>query len=63
MVGMNRYDPKDRRRQRRRNHVAKDLGSGKYRQRVIPSRRRVDNPDGSFFFMEEYYSDWNNEED
>lgn len=32
--GMNKYDAKQRREQRRRNHIAYDLGSSKYRQRV-----------------------------
>lgn len=37
--GINKYDGKDRRRQRLRNHVAKDLGSPKYRQRVMPCKK------------------------
>lgn len=32
--GMKSYDAKQRREQRRRNHIAFDLGSSKYRQRV-----------------------------
>jgi len=40
MVGMSKLDLKDRRRQRRRNHVAKDLKTDKYRQKIIPSKRQ-----------------------
>jgi hypothetical protein len=45
MAGLNKYDPKLRREQRRRNHVARDLFSPKYRQRVIPNRFAEDNED------------------
>jgi len=62
MVGWRALDYKERRRQRRRNHIAKDLASGKYRQRVIPMRRRIDNDDGSFFFEEDYYVDQENDD-
>lgn len=34
--GMNNFELKDRRRQRRRNHIAKDLKTEKYRQRIVP---------------------------
>jgi hypothetical protein len=34
MPGMKSYEPKQRREQRRRNHIARDLGTPKYRQRV-----------------------------
>jgi hypothetical protein len=34
MTGMRSYIGKQRREQRRRNHVAKDLGTPKYRQRI-----------------------------
>lgn len=37
--GINRYEHKDRRRIRRKNHVAKDLGNNKYRQRVKEGKR------------------------
>lgn len=33
MPGMKSFTRKQRREQRRRNHIAKDLGSSKYRQR------------------------------
>jgi hypothetical protein len=32
--GMKAYDAKERRRMRIRNHIARDLGTPKYRQRV-----------------------------
>ncbi len=38
MSGLNKYDEKLKREQRRRNHIAKDLASAKYRQRVIPRK-------------------------
>ena len=40
MTGLNKYDEKLKRRERRRNHIARDLSSNLYRQRVIPDRRR-----------------------
>lgn len=36
--GINRYEGKDKRRQRRRNHVARDLHKNKYHQRVVKPR-------------------------
>ncbi len=36
--GINRYEGKDKRRQRRRNHIARDLHKSKYHQRVIRIR-------------------------
>lgn len=54
MPGINKYNEKDRRRQRRQNVVAKDLASGKYYQRVINGRKRIDNEDrDDYFFVEE----------
>lgn len=39
--GLNRYEGKDKRRQRMRNHIAKDLRRGdKYRQRIVPDKRK-----------------------
>lgn len=39
--GLNRYEGKDKRRQRMKNHVAKDLRRGdKYHQRVVPVKRQ-----------------------
>lgn len=37
--GINRYEGKDRRRQRMRNHIAKDLHKNKYHQRVVKPKR------------------------
>lgn len=39
MAGLNRFSDKDRRRQRLRNHVARDLALPKYHQRVIEPKR------------------------
>lgn len=39
--GMNAYTEKEKRAMRRRNHIAKDLGSPKYRPRVIEHRRDI----------------------
>lgn len=53
-MGLNKFSDKDRRRQRLRNHMAKDLASGKYRQRVI-DRKRVDSDDtDDYYFIDEY---------
>lgn len=38
--GLNRYEGKDKRRQRRRNHIAKDLAKSQYHQRVIPNKTK-----------------------
>ena len=42
MTGLNKFDEKERRKQRRRNHIARDLALPKYHQRVIPDKRRAD---------------------
>lgn len=58
MTGLNKFSDKDRRRQRRsyqRNHIAADLGSPKYRQRV-KERKRVDDEEG-YFFVDPYLDD------
>lgn len=39
MTGMDRYSEKERRSQRRRNHVVRDLGPVKYRPRVINNKK------------------------
>lgn len=49
MVGVNRFSDKERRKIRRRNHIAKDLQKSKYYQRVIPNKRKK-NED---FFLEQ----------
>jgi hypothetical protein len=59
VVGLSKFDGKDRRRQRRnyqRNEIAKDLGSPKYRQR-IKERKRIDDEKGNFHFVDRYYDD------
>jgi len=38
MVGMNRYDDKQKRAMRRRNHMARDLADRKYHQRRIDKK-------------------------
>lgn len=38
--GMKAYEAKERRAVRRRNHVAYDLRSPKYHQRVVPSKKK-----------------------
>ena len=50
-------EEKERRLQRRRNFIARDLMSNKYRQQVMPNRRRIDNEDGSYFFQDRYYDE------
>lgn len=57
MVGLNKFDEKNKREQRRRNHVARDLATSKYHQRIIPDKKRIDNADGTFYFDERYYED------
>lgn len=58
MVGLHKFSDKDKRAQRRRNHIARDLLTPKYRQRIVPDRKRVDNDvDGTFYFDERYYED------
>lgn len=39
MAGLNKYDEKQKREQRRRNHIARDLLSPKYRQRIVAARK------------------------
>jgi hypothetical protein len=40
MTGMRSFGRKQKREQRRRNHIAKDLHSPKYKQRVKQPKRR-----------------------
>jgi hypothetical protein len=42
MTGLGKFDPKQRREQRRRNHIARDLRTPKYRQRVVEDHRESD---------------------
>lgn len=55
MVGLNKFDSKDKKRQRLRNHIARDLASSKYRQRVVPDRKRIEseNDDGTYWFEDD----------
>ena len=52
MTGLNKFAEKDKRRQRLRNHIAKDLHSPKYHQRVLEGRRRVEGEDGEIYFQD-----------
>lgn len=56
MTGMNKLSDKEKRSQRRRNHIAKDLMTPKYHQRVI-ERKRIESEDGEYFFADRYYED------
>lgn len=52
MVSISKFTEKERRKARRSfqsNHIAHDLFTPKYRQRVI-ERKRNDNEDGSYWF-------------
>jgi hypothetical protein len=54
--GLNRYEGKDKRRQRMRNHIAKDLRENKFRQRVVPDRKKkflLEENEG-YYFQDEY---------
>jgi hypothetical protein len=57
MVGLHKFTGKEKREQRRRNHIARDLLTPKYRSRVVPDKKRVDNENGSFYLVERYYDD------
>lgn len=57
MSGINKYDEKTKRQQRRRNHVAHDLGSAKYRPRVVERKRIEDEETGTYFFADRYHED------
>lgn len=57
MVGLHKFTDKEKRAERRRNHIARDLLTPKYHQRVIPDKRRTDNEDGTFYLTERYYDD------
>lgn len=61
MTGLNKYDQKEKRKQRLRNHIAKDLASPKYRQRIL-ERKRTDNEDGSYYFADRYYDEDDDEQ-
>lgn len=42
MPGLSKYDDKAKRAQRRRNHVARDLATDKYHQRVVPAKKKAE---------------------
>jgi hypothetical protein len=44
MTGLSKLDIKEKRAQRRRNRVARDLATDKYHQRVVPDKKRL-NPE------------------
>jgi hypothetical protein len=56
MSGLNKFGDKDKRRERLRNHIAKDLHSPKYHQRIV-ERRRVEGEDGELYFLDRYYDE------
>ncbi len=45
MTGMNKYDDKRKRAMRMRNHIARDLASGKYHQRIKEGRPKPPPPE------------------
>ena len=55
MSGLQKLTHKEKRAQRRRNHIARDLATHKYHQRVI-DRKRHDGEEGSFF-ADRFYED------
>lgn len=56
MSGLNKFDAKDKRRQRLHNHIAKDLASPKYHQRIV-ERKRYESEDGNVYFVDQYEED------
>lgn len=57
MVGLHKFEGKEKREQRRRNHVARDLLTPKYHQRVVPDKKRIDNEDGTYYLVERYFDE------
>ena len=55
--GLNKYDGKDKRRQRMRNHIAKDLRTDpKFQQRIVPDRKKkylLEENEGYYFDTED----------
>ena len=39
MTGLNRYTDKEKRKMRRHNHIARDLRTPKFRQRVVQRKK------------------------
>lgn len=56
MPGLKKFGDKERRKQRRSNHIAKDLMTPKYRQRVL-DRKRIEDEDGNYYFQDRYVED------
>lgn len=53
--GMNRFEDKERRKQRRHNHIARDLRTPKYRQRAVKDKTKTPDPFG--WPLEDYLFD------
>jgi hypothetical protein len=51
--GINNYDEKERRKVRRRNHIAKDLRNPKYRMRILEEK----DSDDWQWEVDEYYEE------
>jgi len=63
MSGLSKYEGKDRRRMRMRNHIAKDLRQGsKYGQRIVPGRKRYEDEEGNLYFSDVYIGEENIDE-
>lgn len=56
MTGLKKFDGKERRKQRRNNHIAKDLMSPKYRQRIV-EKKRVEDEFGNYYLQDRYLED------
>jgi hypothetical protein len=57
--GMKSYTPKERREQRRRNHIARDLHSPKYRQRRKENKpTQLPDCDWIVWFDDEIFDEW-----
>lgn len=64
MVGMNKFNEKERRKQRRAyqtDHFKADLRTPKYRERSI-DRKRIEDEKGNFYLIERYYDEDEDEE-
>lgn len=61
MVGLNKYEGKARRQMRRSRKGAPADLANKFRERVIPNKRRIDNEDGSFYLQDRYYDEEDND--
>jgi hypothetical protein len=68
--GIHSYGRKERREVRRRNHIAYDLKTNKYRQRIKEGKPKMEPDEDDDFFdydyedmYEDYYIPYENEED